>query len=249
MKTSSIGILLAGLFSGAVSAAPISATINDNYWGADGHGYGDVIGGSFFDIAKLQVTITGGALSVKVYTNFKEGDSRSYGFGYGDLFISTNGWNPYGTAANQYRYDDASNGEDWEFVFDTSEGRLYTGAFTTLQSDNLIPSGYIYRNGQEVMRGSGGLLVGAQQPVVHGTESYLGSNINTLEYRMALSDLGVGDGDTLGFKWGMYCANDTIEGAVTLPFTPSGHVPEPASWALLLAGAVGLGFARRKSRQ
>lgn len=240
--------MLTGFFSGAVSAAPISATINDDYWGADGHGYGDVIGGSFFDIAKLQVTVAGSALSVKVYTNFKEGDPRSYGFGYGDLFISTDGWRPYGNAGDQYRYDNATNGENWEFVFDTSEGQLYAGAFTVLQSDHLVPSGYVYRNGQEVMRGSGGLLVGARPAVLYASESYLGTNINTLEYRMSLNDLGADAGDTLGFKWGMYCANDTIEGAVTLPLTPSGHVPEPASWALLLAGMAGFG-ARHKSRR
>lgn len=243
MKHFLFGLFLA--LAAPLQAAPISATINDQYWGSDNHGYGDVIGGSFFDIAKLQVTIDGGMLSVKVYTNFKEGDSRGFGFGYGDLFISNNGWHPYGTAGEKYRNDNHTNGEDWEFVFDTSEGKLYTGAFTTLLSDDLIPSGYVFRNGQEVMRGRGGLLVGAQAPIQYSSEMHNGSSINTINYQMSLASLGVGDGDALGFKWGMYCANDTIEGGVTLPLTPSGNVPEPAVLALLLPGLIALRFTRR----
>lgn len=240
---------LYGLFAVALAtplhAAPFSATINDEYWGSENHGYGDVIGTSFFDIAKLQVTVDGGMLAVKVYTNFTEGDPRSFGFGYGDLFISTNGWRPYGTAAENYRNDNHTNGEKWEFVFDTSEAKLYTGAFSTLLSDNLIPSGYVFRNGQEVMRGSGGLLVGAQTPVQFGTEIYNGTSINTLNYQMSLASLGVGEGDALGFKWGMYCANDTIEGGINLALTPSGHVPEPGSLALLVPGLIAWRLARR----
>ena len=237
--------LLAAALAAPLHAAPISVTINDEYWGSDDHGYGDVIGTSFFDIAKLQVTIDGTLLAVKVYTNFKEGDPRGFGFGYGDLFVSTDGWHPYGTAGENYRNDNHTNGENWEFVFDTSEGKLYTGAFTTLLADDLIPSGYVFRNGQEVMRGSGGLLIGAQAPIQYGTEIHNGMSINTLNYQMSLASFGVAEGDALGFKWGMYCANDTIEGGITVPLTPSARVPEPGPLALLVPGLIAWRLTRR----
>lgn len=237
------GLIFMAALASPLHATPLSVTINDQYWGSDGHGYGDVVGTSFFDIAKLQVTISGDMLGVKVYTNFKEGDPRSFGFRYGDLFISTDGWRPHGSASEKYRNDNHSNGEDWEFVFDTSEGKLYTGMFTTLLSDDLIPSGYVFRNGQEVRRGSGGLLVGAQLPIQYSTDTYNGQPINTINYQMSLASLGVSGGDTLGFKWGMYCANDTIEGSVTLPFQ---HVPEPGALALLLPGLLALRLTRRR---
>lgn len=247
MKRSWYGFVIAAALSAPLHATPVSLTINDGYWGSDDHGYGDVIGTSFFDIAKLQITIDGDMLGVKVYTNFKEGDSRSFGIGYGDLFISTNGWNPYGTASEKYRYDNLSNGEQWEFVFDSSENQLYTGLFSTLSSDDLMSSsGYIFRNGQEVLRGGGGLLVGAQQPIQYSSEMLNGNSINTIDYRMSLAALGVADGDSLGFKWGMVCANDTIEGGVTLPLVPSGQVPEPGALTLLLSGLLALRLSRRK---
>jgi hypothetical protein len=124
-------IALLGFASAAISA-PVTQTISDNYWGGDDHGWGDVIGNAaIFDVDRLDVTSDGDSLKVKVYTKFKESTTAWYKkIKYGDLFISNNGWNPDGTAANHYISDTYGNGEQWEYVFDTDVNKLYGGNFT-----------------------------------------------------------------------------------------------------------------------
>ena len=174
-------------------------------------------------------------MTVRVNTNFSTPDQ--YGVDFGDLFISTDGWNVAGTAANHYLSDDASTG-DWEYVFDTSAGMLYGGSFTVLTSDDIFGSFGTYRNGQEVQRGSGGT-------------AYEGSNVDmsnvgyggSITYSILLSSLGLSGDLALGLKWGMSCANDTIEGEVRYT-----SVPEPSTLLLLGASLLGFGFtAKRKS--
>lgn len=242
MKGFCFGVVVVGCFAFApVSATPISSVILDNYYGSNDHGYGDVIGSDFFDISKMVVTFNSGIMGVKIYTNFMEGDTRSLGIKYGDLFISSNGWRPYGSAANHYLGDNYRNGEDWEFVFDTSENKLYGGNFSSLLSDNVMSDRYIFRNGQEVARGAGGTLIDDQHPVKFGTETINDKTLNTILYEVNLSQIGAHPGDEFGFKWGMYCANDTIEGVLTVP----GRVPEPGTLALLAAGFLGIGLLRK----
>jgi len=223
------------------AATQASATIiEDNYIGSNSHGYGDVItdpGDHSYDIANMDVSFGGGYMTVKVNTNFNEATDR-YGVAFGDLFISTDGWHPYGT--EPYYQDNAGNGEDWEYVFDTSVNTLYGGDFSILTSDNFFDSSrYIYRNGQEVQRGTGGTL-------------YLGSSVDLsnagmggyVEYNILLSSLGISDPADIGLKWGMTCANDTIEGATGVP------VPEPATMLLLgtgIAGFAGVRLRRKKT--
>lgn len=223
------------------AATQASATIiGDNYIGSNNHGYDDVItdpGDHSYDITNMDVNFGGGYMTVKVNTNFNAA-TDPYGVAFGDLFISTNGWHPYGT--EPYYQDNASNGEDWEYVFDTSANTLYGGSFSIRTSDYFFgSSGYIYRNGQEVQRGTGGT-------------SYLGSSVTLshagmggyVEYNILLSSLGVSDPADIGLKWGMTCANDTIEGATGVP------VPEPATMLLLgtgIAGFAGVRLRRKKT--
>jgi len=215
-------------------------SIEDNYIGADDHGYGDVIGDpNKFDISGMDIDITGDVMTVDIYTNYVN-NIGAYGTDLGDLFISTNGWNPYGDASDKYKYDDFSNGEVWEYVFDVSEGNLYDiGA----AQDNILTSDeafrrYTYRNGQEVLVDSAGLT-----PIATGnvliTDEYLSLSFNIGDMDMDLTEFG------LGFHWAMTCGNDTIEGGID-PIEPA-PTPEPGTLLLLGLGLVGvLGIAKKR---
>lgn len=216
-------------------AGQVSATlIQDNYIGSNNHGYGDVIASpseyDHYNISNMDVTLGGGYMTVRVNTGFSEADDL-YGVRFGDLFISTNGWHPYGSAP--YYQDNASNGEGWEYVFDTSANTLYGGSFSILTSDYFFgSSGYVYRNGQEVQRGTGGTAAnGGSVDLSHaGIGGYI-------EYNILLSDLGISGDTQIGLKWGMTCANDTIEGVAS--------VPEPGALMLLGLALLGLSLTAR----
>lgn len=233
--------LALGLTVSATAQADLMLqTIQDNYYGSDNHGYGDIIGTNFFDISKMTGSVIGGTLNVKIYTHYKQGDAQALGTQYGDLFISTNGWHPSGTAATHYITDNASVGERWEYVFDTSANTLYGGSFTILKPEDVMTSG-TYRNGQAVLRGTGGTAVSGSRPVVFGSETVSGVSWNTILYQIQMSDLGTLSGNELGLKWGMTCANDTIEGALVFPAS------EPGALSLLALGLLSVPLVRRRT--
>lgn len=235
--------------SGVAGATPIATTIiNDVYWGSNDRGYGDVISSvssrEFFNIDHLKVVFNSDHLiNVTVYTGFNPNDARALGTKYGDLFISATGWNPYvGSDPVHFKQDSYSNtGTQWRYVIDTSEGgALYGGAFSVYQSQDLLSG--TFRNGQVVQRRTGGTQLD-KTAVLYGSEVYGGKSYNTLTYTFDADLLGIKGGDELAFKWGMTCANDTIEGRAVVP------VPTPASLPLLAAG-VGAGWVvRRRSKR
>lgn len=232
-------------------ATPLSTTIiSDSYWGSNDHGYGDVIAdpGSvdFFNIDHLKVVFNSDhSIHVTVYTGFMEGDARAEGTQYGDLFIGSHGWHPYiGSDPAHFKQDSyATTGTAWNYVIDTSlGGALYGGNFSVYQSQDLIPSGYIYRDGQIVQRKSGGSLLDVNA-ILFGSEIYGGKSYNTLTYTFNGDLLGLHAGDELAFKWGMTCANDTIEGSAVVP------TPEPAQLSLVLAGLSAVWWVRWRAAQ
>lgn len=237
-------ILLTGLGLMLAANSASATIIQDNYIGSNDHGYGDVISSSsdynHYNIANMDVTFSGGYMNVRVNTGFSESQDR-YGVKFGDLFISTNGWHPYGSAANGYLGDNASNGEHWEYVFDTSANMLYGGAFSIYNSEHFFDtSRYIIRDGQEVQRAGGGTAYsGSSEDLSHA--GLFNGQYGYVDYKIQLSSLGLTGPANIGLKWGMTCANDSIEGAAS--------VPEPGALMLLGAGLLGLGLtARRRKR-
>ncbi len=235
------GFIVIALFSFAllIPSNTEAVMIYDYYIGSNDRGYGDVIGNpNSFGIDWLDVSITGNHMKVNIKTGYPGFDTLGALTEYGDFFVSTNGWNPYGTAP--YMADNHANGEFWEYVFDVQSGGLYniTNAQSNiLLAENTMPStGYVFRTGQETAINTNELT--AYRTTEGGTYdgSYYSFLIDFGDLNWDLSDLG--------FHWASAtCANDVIEGSAA-------PVPEPATMLLLGTGLIGLaGFSRKKIKK
>ena len=237
-------VLTAFLWVSSAMAVPV--TIDDNYIGAVDHGYGDIIGDYMdFNISKMVVDFDNDGMHVDIYSEYLDNIGLFY-TQLGDLFISTDGWNPNGTAP--YLYDNATNGEDWEYalVLDDHMGSTLSGSASLYEVNggrifNSWGTGYsVFRDGQEVRFRPDS----STQPVAVGTWS-LENTTSGPESDDNLSfviDYNFGDVSEYGLHWGMTCGNDVIEGSVKAPPV----VPEPATMLLLGVGLCGLAFMEKK---
>lgn len=226
--------------AGVLAAAPgahaggISDTGTNAYWGADGHGYNDVIGSSLYDIKGAKIERVGDVLYVTVKTSFagNAGSQASQtlnnkGIGYGDVFLSET-WNPFGADAH-HSADKASNGTNWSYGFSLDNRWSNTGGSFKLyelngtnsqdiqNSETYMKSSSTFRNGQAVSVNTASSTV--QNTTLTGTWTVLANYELRFSINAANTDLI--NFSSFAMHWGETCQNDVVEGLVGMPLPNS----------------------------
>ncbi len=257
--------------SGLASAGPV--TITDEYWGGDRHSYSDVIGAAGkFDIVSMEANIdvltkimtvdiatnfgaaSGGLGSFPQYTqsSLSKVSGIAQGIGFGDLFLSSTGWNP-NTTGSMYENDNHSTGTKWDYAVSLHDRWNGAGSAATLYklngatnddnvwlSDDFL-SGGTFRNGQEVAVDITSNTVLA----LANSASMNASNNGHVVFTLDLDGTDLENIAHYGIHWNMTCGNDTIEGQY------NHAVPEPSSLFIMLLGLACIGgasFQRKKTQ-
>lgn len=252
--------------------------INDSYIGGTytntyARNNGDVISTKDqyinYNIEAMTVNINDtGKVEITINTGYSTAgrDGTFDGTNYGDLFISTDGWTPYGNPNDKYKTDNFNNGTSWEYVFDTSVSNVYkvSQGKILLSDDPTFTNRANWVNGTNVpgqlYSGSNGINDSRYSWYRHGQEIWFDNTGVTetgdgifsdiysgiggfITYSFDLSSLGITpeQGYNLGFHWAMTCGNDVIEGGLS-----KSAVPEPGTLVLLGLGILGIGIFRQK---
>ena len=223
----------------------------------------DHMGGRNFDIYNMVVSRSDqGLMRVRINTGFVDINATHQGgrkFYYGDLFMSTTGWNPTGNPADGYQGDNAFNtGTKWNYVYDLNGARYKKGSFTDTRSARLgkladydmneessrkrfvygsdrydedRDVSHLYRAGRNAVSNKFG-----QGSVEANTSD------NYLEFIFDVTGTELASAQQIAFHWTMSCANDVIEGVVNF----GNKVSAPALVSLFLLGLGGIAFTRRQ---
>ncbi len=251
MKKIPLILLAASLVAVGSAGNSDALTIIDKYIGADPTDSGlfgeDIVGSSaIFEVYRMDVNLVDDQFVVDIRSEYFRNVGKS-NTAMGDLFISTNGWNPRMPTELDNFYNP---GETWEFVVALDRHRganagnvgLYELDQANYGSDILLSEDFAftgaYRAGQEVQYAIRGPF-GGLAPGMMTTGDW---SINDDMLRISIDAMGLGwdfsDVDSLGFHWTMTCANDVIEGGAP--------VPEPGTVFLFGAGLLAMAFAGRK---
>lgn len=241
------------LFSISATATPV--LITDGYTGSNSHGHGDVIGdASKFGISSMTVDLVGSTLSVLISTPFADNGLGTFtgytasgnGIGFGDLFLSSSGWNPYGTSP--YLSDDHSNGTVWDYGVSLGDrwdksSSASVWSLSGSNDDNAMlaedfMTGAIYRNGQEIAVDTASQTTSM---LLLNSASFDATTAGQILITLDISGTALATASSIGLHWGMTCGNDTIEGEYA--------VPEPTTLLLMMLGFVGLTIVGMRRKQ
>jgi hypothetical protein len=242
-----------GAHAGGISDTGVNA-----YWGSDSHGYGDVIGGSTYDIQGATISRVGNVLTIAIATSFAghagmDANITPGGIGYGDLFLAQT-WNPFGTDAH-HASDNDNNGTLWSYGFALDNRYSNTGGTFKLYqlkgSNNdanvidsekfmgcTLGSACYYRNGQATAVKTQNNA--ANVAYTGTTGSWTVTANKEIKFTITLASTSdLLKYSSLAMHWGETCQNDVIEGQVSL-------VPVPGVLPLTGLGLAMLGLSRRR---
>jgi hypothetical protein len=225
------------------------------YWGADSHGYGDVIGNSTYEINGATITRTNNVLTIAIATNFaghagSDAGQAPGGIGYGDVFLAKS-WNPFGTDAH-HSGDQASNGTLWSYGLSLDNRFSNTGGSFTLYQLNGTTNGADIRNSESFMS----CALGSQCYYRDGQATAVKTTSNTvrntgvtgtwtvtanqeLRFTMNIASTDLLNFTSFAMHWGETCQNDVIEGVTSV-------VPAPGTMPLLALGLGAMLLLRRR---
>jgi hypothetical protein len=222
----------------------VDTTIND--------AQGDTIGGSKYEINKMDVKWADNDLiTVDIYTNFVDYNNQVYGGRHrnivlGDLLIGTTG----DLNALDYAFVLSNNDRKGDYSNSNHVGNKHwdkNGGLTALDVNNnstLSSKEYHGRNSNtgsgEVMAGhtTGDTTQGNWSVDNYATWTYDDGNwvqkTDKISFSFNVSGIDAfQNASQLAFSWAMSCANDVVDGVVSVN-RPSTNVPEPASLVLML---------------
>lgn len=225
-----------------IGGNPAGGTNSNSSW--DGK---DVVGDArYFGIDKMEVGFNGRALdTISIVTSYVNNLGK-YDTHLGDLFISTNGYQTAGI------YDTNTTGEQWEYA-------LVLNACSEVHSKDFRGTGgtlalyNVYNSGDQnniILSHASGTYRNFQEVEINTRYGRISQNVGTWsinkdsnELLFDLSTDFFNQFSDFGFRWGMSCGNDVIEGGASSP------VPEPSTFVLLGAGLISAGIFRRRNRK
>jgi len=264
----------------AISASAHDFTIKDNLGNGNfsyvGQGsWKDRLWDKKFEVYKMGITRENGLLKVKIKTNFADINNQWYNGGdylMGDLFMSTTGWKPNSTVANDpmNKYDNAFNtGTKWDYVYDMNTARGITGNqmswdgrlrklndydMNTAAGRNNFEYGSERRNGYSQndpravrhlykVKDGVGAYTTVNEDKLHDVA--ISSRYNYLEFIFDVTGTELETAKHIAFGWADSGAKDIIQGEV---WFGGRDVPAPAALGLLLLGLTFVGHKRRRKQ-
>lgn len=240
-------------FAGSAQAGVITDNGADGYWGGNTKKFGDVIGGSLFDVKNANVTLDGTILSIRIATAFAghAGTARyagPNGIGYGDVFLGSS-WNPVGTDAH-HTTDKASNGTKWSYGLNLDNRWNNNGGSFSLYQLNGATNGSNILNSETFMKCKLGVECNYRDghaTAVKTTSSSVRKTGNTgtwsvtrdkeIVFNIDVRGTELASYGAMALHWGQTCQNDVIEGIT--------DIPEPTTPALIALALVGLAMRRK----
>ena len=219
--------------------------------------------GTGYDVAGIDVEVKGGQLVVTLSGDYfntwatasSVAPSPGGVWAPGSLFLSTNGWNPNGTAPSYEtngigNTNGTLNGTIWNYAI-TLNGADQLGATSGTASLYSVVAANIVagtaRVNQEALydpaNGETVLSTGSWA-LVAGDPNDPTQSLYMLTITMDLPADILADLEKLGYHWSQVCANDVVEGEHPLGSNPP--VPEPTTMLLFGVGLIGLVGATRR---